>query len=364
MTQPGAAPDARADGASSPLFRRHPALAGAVPWLSLGTFPTPVEALPLPGGAPDGRLLVKRDGACSPLYGGNKVRKLEHLLARARGRGTTALVTMGGIGSNHAVATAVHGRELGLRTEAVLFHQPVSDEVLGNLRALLHVGARVHYRQGQMAAVLGVRSLARKIRREGESPFPINPGGTSRLGTLGYVNAALELAEQVRAGVLPEPDRIYVALGTGGTAAGLVAGLRLAGLRSRVCAVRVARRIPANRWVVLYYARSVVRWLRSLDPSIPPVAVGPRDFDVETGYLGPDYGVATPPAREAVEWARPPLALETTYTGKTLAACLDYCRTRMRPGEAVLYWNTYTEAPGPRAPSLDGLPPELARRLG
>lgn len=349
---------------SSPLFRRHPLLARSVPWRPLGSYPTPVESLPLPEGAGGVNLLVKRDDLTSALYGGNKVRKLEHFLAEAELLGRDTLVTLGGLGSNHCLATVLHGRASGFAAELSLFDQPVTPAVRANVKGFLHAGARLHYAGGQAAAMLATRRIMDGIRRRGGRPYFINVGGTSRLGTVGYVAAALELAEQVRAGELPEPDRVFVALGTCGTAAGLVAGLRIAGLRTRVSAVRVTGLFPANRLMVRYFARDVARWLHAADPTILPVRIGVGDFDVVPDYRGPGYGVATDEAEAAVRWAAPRLGLETTYTGKALAACLDYCVNGARPGETVLFWHTYSAASPPQAPSLEGLPPELAEVLG
>jgi D-cysteine desulfhydrase len=343
----------------SPLLERYPGLARTVPWRPLASVPTPVEALPTPDGAPDIRLLVKRDDLTSALYGGNKVRKLEHLLAEAELAGSTSVVTVGGIGSNHGLATALHARELGLETELSLFDQPVTEEVRRNLRGFLQAGATLHYAGGQASAFLGVRRILDEVRRRGGRPHFINVGGTSRLGVVGYITAALELADQVRRGELPEPDRIFVALGTCGTAAGLVAGLRMAGLGSRVSSVRVTGLFPANGLMVRHFARDAAAWLSGLDPDVPRLRIGLDDFEVHTEHLGPDYGVPTAEAEAALRWASPRLTLETTYTAKTMAACLQYCRERAAPGENVLFWHTYSSASVPQAPSLEGLPPEL-----
>jgi D-cysteine desulfhydrase len=345
--------------ADSPLFDRHPRLARAVPWLPIGRFPTPVEPLTSPPGVRDLRLLVKRDDLSSCLYGGNKVRKLEHFLAEAALLDRTTLVTVGGIGSNHGLATALHGRANGFAVELALFDQPVTEAVRRNLRGFLHAGAGLHYRGGQAAAFAATRELLAEARRRGERPYFINAGGTSRLGTIGYVTAGLELGEQVRAREAPEPDVVFVPLGTCGTAAGLMAGLRIAGLRSRVCAVRVAGAFPANRFLLRHFAQDVADWLSSMDPSVPDVRLGTDDFELLPDHLGAGYGMPTEEGEAAVAWAAPRLVLDSTYTGKTLAACLAYCRERARPGETVLFWNTYNSAPVPQAPTLEGLPAEL-----
>jgi D-cysteine desulfhydrase len=350
-------------GASTLLFERYPGLADSVPWRPLATLPTPVEALPRLDGARDVNLLVKRDDGTSPLYGGNKVRKLEHYLAEAELAERRTLVTMGGVGTNHGLATAVHGGRLGFAVRLALYEQPPSPYVARNLRGFVGAGADLRYGGGELGALLAVRRLYAQSEAEGDAPYFIMPGGSSRLGSIGHVNAALELAEQVRAGVLPEPDRIFVALGSCGTAAGLIVGCRLAGLRTRVAAVRVTPAVVANRAVLHYMASDVARYLRASSPAVPRVRIGVRDFDVVASELGRGYGEPTPAAAAALAWAAPQLELEPTYTAKALAACLAHCRDRARPGETVLFWNTANAAPVEEADSVAELPAALRRHL-
>lgn len=341
------------------LFERFPGLANTVPWRPLGTFPTPIEALTPPDGAGDVALFVKRDDRSSPLYGGNKLRKLEFFLADAGLSHAGRIITAGGIGTNHGLATALHARAAGLEVHLALYDQPVTGHVRANLRALDAAGARVRHDGGELAALRAARILVTEARHEGAAPYFIMIGGSSRLGTLGHVNAGLELAQQVEAGRIPEPARVFVALGSGGTAAGLAAGFRLAGLRTRVTAVRVGPTILANSLALQYLANDALRWLQSADPAVPRTRVRLRDFDVVTDQLGAGYGHPTDAAHEAVAWALPRLELETAYTGKAMAACLQYCRTQARPGETILFWNTFNSAPVASPASLKNLPPSL-----
>lgn len=336
-------------------------MVGRLPWLSLATLPTPVEELALPAGS-RGRLFVKRDDLSSSLYGGNKVRKLEYVLADAQRRGARTLVTTGGIGSNQGLAAALHGRALGCRVELSLAWQPVTEGVRRNLRGMIAAGARIHYATGTIGAFWNAALAVRALRRTGSAPYAIPLGATSALGSLGYVAAALELARQVRAGRLPEPDRIFVAAGTCGTAAGLLVGCRLAGLRSQVIGVRIAERAFTNTPLVLWEARRVAALLGRLDRAIPRIRIGWSDVTLMSGFAGPRYGAPTPDAQAAIEWAAPRLPLETTYTGKALAACLDWCR-KAGQTETILFWNTFNSAPFALADRLDGLPAPLAAVL-
>jgi D-cysteine desulfhydrase len=351
-------------GASSHLLERFPALAAHLPWRPLGRHDTPVAALPPVDGAADVRLFIKRDDETSGLYGGNKVRKLEHVLAEAELLQRRTLLTLGGAGTNHGLATALYGRDLGFAVRVALFHQPVTPAVRQNVLGLLHAGAAVHYDAGEFGTLRRVRSLYNEAEAAGDAPYFIMPGGSSRLGCVGFVNAALELGAQVRAGTLPEPDRIFIALGSCGSAAGLVAGLRLAGLRSRVSAVRVTSALVANAVVVRYMANDTLRWLQQAGDGVPAVRAGYGDFDVVTDQFGGGYGHATAAGAAALEWAAPIVAVESTYTAKALAACLEYCRRDARPGETVLYWHTANAAPVRQDGDPALLPEPLRALLG
>jgi D-cysteine desulfhydrase len=209
--------------------------------------------------------------------------------------------------------------------------------------------------------------LARGVLR-GERPHRVATGGSSPAGNAGFVSAALELAEQVRAGACPEPAEIWVAVGTGGTFAGLLAGCALAGLRSRVVGVLVTDILPPSERSLRRAALATVLRLRRLDPSVPEVRLAAADFELVRDQLGPGYGAPTPAAREAVAAAAAcGLQLETTYTGKCLAALCERARRGALAPGPVLFWNTYNavdvaaRAPAPLDPA--SLPPRFRRLL-
>ncbi len=269
---------------------------------------------------------------------------------------------MGGIGSNLGIATALHGRARGLAVELSLSWQPVTDGVRRNLRGMLAAGARVHYADSMLQAVWNARRVVRRLFREGAAPFLLPIGATSAWSSLGYVAAGLELAAQIRAGLLPMPDRLYVAAGSCGTAAGLIVGCRLAGLTSRVVAVRIAQRTLTNTPLLLWETKRVAALLGDLDASAR-VRLAKHDVELVGGYAGSRYGAPTPEAEAALAWAGQRgggrLTLETTYTGKALAACLDACRHSQAGEETILFWNTFNSAPFALADSDEGLPPAL-----
>jgi D-cysteine desulfhydrase len=350
------------------LFRAHPELRARLARHPVVSGPTPVEALPL-AGLPEGALFVKRDEHSSPLYGGNKPRKLEWILGHALARGTRRLVTTGGIGTHHGLATTILARDAGLRTSLVLVAQPVTREVQRTLLLLAAWGADLYWGRNVAGAALQVARALAGAGVRGERPWHVPPGGSSPRGQIGFVSAAFELAEQVRAGALPEPAELYVAVGSGGTLAGLVAGLALAGLRTRVVGVLVTDILPPSPRKLVRMAHAVLRELRSASPRVPDPPIGPGDFDFVRSQLGPGYGAATEAARAAVAAAAERgLEIETTYTGKCLAAVLERARRGGGPRGPILFWNTFNavdvEKRAPAPLEAAALPASLRRFVG
>jgi D-cysteine desulfhydrase len=328
------------------LLRRYPRLQAALPWVSLGEWPTPVErmrALEDAHGLP--AFYVKRDDLSSSAYGGNKVRKLEFSLADAARKGFSGVMTMGAAGSNHVLATAIHGSRLGLSTTALLFDQPCAGYVCRNLLMDYRTGVRMVWaRSIPMIPLAYVKERAAAMLR-GESMYWLGPGGSSALGCLGYVNAGMEIAEQVGEGLLPEPDYVVVAMGTHGTAAGLWLGMRLSGLRSRLVGVAVVETAYCNAALWARLANKAAAVMNRLDPGIKAPEARPSDLVYISSELGRGYAHLTPGDVNAVRQAREleGLQLEGTYTGKALAAALEVSR---KSGEdaTVLFINTYNSA--------------------
>jgi 1-aminocyclopropane-1-carboxylate deaminase/D-cysteine desulfhydrase-like pyridoxal-dependent ACC family enzyme len=301
-----------------------------VPRVDLGSFPTAVEAAPELGaalGVPE--LYLKRGDRSGQLYGGNKVRKLEFLLGAALDAGCTAVLTGGGVGSNHVLATAAYAREVGLEPRAVQFPQPATGYVRENLRSLARFDPDLRLARSQLLFPVSLlRGRLATLRRRGLSYVPL--GGSSPVGTVGFVRGARELARQVDRGVSPRPDVVVVPASSGGTLAGLLVGLDSTGLDTRVVGVRVAERYAANRLLV---SRLANRTAALLDL---PVTYSREDITLVDGYLGPGYAE---PSRlgERVQTvaATHGLTLDPTYTAKTVAAIAGEF-----DDETVLYWHT------------------------
>ncbi len=309
-----------------PLLSRYPRLRDALPWVSLGEWPTAVERmrrLEEAHGLP--ALYVKRDDLSSRYYGGNKVRKLEFVLADVAHKGCSGVMTMGAAGSNHVLATAIHGRRLGLSTSALLFDQPCAEYVRRNLLLDYHSGARLVWARSIPMIPLAYVKERIAARARGERLYWLGPGGSSPTGCLGYVNAGLEIAQQVEEGLLPEPDYVVTAMGTHGTAAGLWLGLRLSGLRSRLVGVAVVETAYCNAALWARLANKTAALLAQLDAGIRAPRARPSDLVYIDSELGRGYAHLTPADVKAVREAREleGLLIEGTYTGKALAALLE-----------------------------------------
>lgn len=355
----------------APAFaERRAALRGRLPLTSIVGDPTPVERLraleeathsPVP-------LWIKRDDRSAHPYGGNKPRKLEFLLGRCLARGTNRIVTVGGLGSNHCLATTIYAREVGVTVDACLVDQPLTGTARRTLAAMASAGARIHWVEtGRRAPWTMVGLLARgTLSPGGARPALIRPGGSTPLGTVGMVDAALELAGQIESGEAPEPAAIFVALGSGGTHAGLVAGLRLAGLDVPVVGVRVSDLVRLDARTVAGLATRTLRLVARAAPSIPRTVVRPAEVRVLAGFLGPGYGHPTPAAGDAIRLLDETegIALEETYTGKAMAAMLESAQTRRFEGP-LLFWHTYNTHPLPApVPEWEArLPAALRQRL-
>jgi 1-aminocyclopropane-1-carboxylate deaminase/D-cysteine desulfhydrase-like pyridoxal-dependent ACC family enzyme len=339
-----------------PLFERYPGLRGNLPWVALGDLPTPVERLDgLPGEA---ELWVKRDDISGTPYGGNKVRKLEFLLADALERGAREVATFGAAGSNHALATAVYGQQLGLDVTLFLMRQPRTSYVAANLLADVAFGADVRHFDDRQHAEAGAWAYAERARHErGVEPYIIPFGGTTPLSVGGDADAGLEVAEQIESGELPKPDIVYVAVGSGGTAAGIALGLALAGVSCEILGVRVTPEEVIAEASFRRLVRQGATELRERDASVPDIAEAAlAGFRLRGDQFGDGYAVGSPAGADAIrQAAEAGMTLEGTYTGKAFAALLGDAAEGALAGKRVLFWNTYNSRE--LGPHIEGVSP-------
>ena len=267
-------------------------------------------------------LWVLDEGHPDAAYVGNKLRKLVDILRVAREQGVTDLLTYGAVGSHHVLATAVHGAALGLRTHAVLIPQPDHPHV--RRQALRNMAALSSWEAVRLVAAVplaSARLVARVVTRHGRRPFVIPPGGSSVVGTTGWVVAGRALAAQ-RPGAT-----VVVASGSGGTAAGLFAG------GCRVVAVRVGPRALTHRARLVRLGRRAARRAG---------VASEGSLVVDGSYLAGGYGRTDQRTERALAWGRAQgWPMEPTYTAKALAAALD----RVARGEVVFVQTASGVAP-------------------
>jgi 1-aminocyclopropane-1-carboxylate deaminase/D-cysteine desulfhydrase-like pyridoxal-dependent ACC family enzyme len=297
--------------------------------------PTPVEPLPrllaILGGGP--RLLVKRDDAIPFGFGGNKVRKLALVAARAQACGADTLITAGGVQSNHARATAAAAARLGMRAVLVANGAPQARPTANALLDEL-LGAEVVYVPSRDDRAPKIQELAEQLRGEGRRPFAIPIGASTPLGALAYVLAVAELVEQI-----PPPDVIVHSTSSGGTQAGLVAGCRLLGLPTRVVGVSADDTAATLQAEVRALISGIADLLR-LDPGA--LARGTA-VEVDDRFVGGGYGITTDESREAMALAArtEALFLDPTYTAKAMAGLIAYVRQqKVVAGQTILFWHT------------------------
>ena len=294
----------------------------AVACCSLGVWPTPLESAPALARAMSAAALwLKREDRA----GGNKVRGLEFLLADSRP--DAVFVTVGGTGSTHCLATAVHGQRLGHRIVLAQFPQPdtaasraVAAATARTADLVIRAGTRGGLPLAVVRAWLGARRLG--------APRWIPGGGAHPRAVLGHLLAGLELATQLD----EPPDTIVVPLGTGGTAAGIALGMAWLDWPTRVTAVRVAPRLVANRWRIMRLASGARRLLSNHALPFP----NPRSaICVEVvNSLGPGYGHPSPAgARAQAVAAEHGLRLDPTYGAKALAV--------VPAKQRVVFWHTF-----------------------
>jgi D-cysteine desulfhydrase len=266
-------------------------------------------------------------------------------------------VTFGAAGSHHVLATTLHARRAGFEVAAILAPQHRTEHAVKNLRVALAL--RLQAIPASSMALAAV--VLPTVLRQGD--FVVGPGGSTLHGTLGYVDAAFELAGQIDAGAMPAPDLIVVALGSAGTAAGLLAGIasnggNVSSLRAtRLVAVRVVSPVLMGRQRALGLAFRAALHRQRRESWIELAA----RLTMEANFLGAGYGHATAAGDRATELAaREGLTLDQTYTAKTFAAALD-CVDKSGAAR-ILYWHTLSSAPlEPMLADAPQLPPELDR---
>jgi L-cysteate sulfo-lyase len=311
------------------------------PRFPLAHLPTPLEPLErlqkFLGGP---RLYIKRDDCTGLATGGNKTRKLEFLIGQALKQGATAVVSAGGLQSNHVRQTAAAAARAGLKCHLVLDHRvPIDTEAYrtgGNflldrlLGALAHICGPGETRAGKTAQLLA------DLRARGENPYDIPVGGSNETGALGYVAMIGELLAQARDRGI-SLDRIVVGSSSGGTQAGLVTGRALAGADIAITGIDVDGEPETLRAKMQTIARDCAGRLGR------PQAIGPDACRIVPGYSAPGYGQPNAGMIEALKLlaSLEGILLDPVYTGKAMAGLIDMIRKgQIEKNETVVFVHT------------------------
>ena len=317
------------------LFRHLPELAGRVAWARLGEWPTPIDSVIV-----DGRpIWIKRECDSSPRYGGNKIRTLEAWLGHARALGKRRIWAIGATGSNHAIATILHARAIGLDAGAIVFPQPDSDWASENFAAMRASGCDIV----TLRHVIEVPFAALAMARRDRDGIVMPPGGATPLGAFGALSAALELADQIAAGAAPPPRRIVLPIGSTCTTAGLLAGFALARLLGAwPWTLPIVHAVRVTPWPVTSRLRTAVLAARTLARAGKPIAFAQllHRLVVDGRELGGGYGRTTPRSNAAAHaLAHARLQIDSVYAAKAAAALLRLHRERIGP---LMFWATKT----------------------
>jgi len=314
-----------------------------LPRVTLGNYPTPLmEARHLSAALGGPRIIIKRDDLTGLALGGNKCRKLEYVLADAQQRGIDTLISTGSSQSNHALQTAAAGRKLGMETYLVLV-KGVHVETQGNL--LLHniLNSAVNIldvaEPSEMFTTLlkKMNELADELRSKGRNPLVIPAGAEVPLGTAGWVNAAEEIGQQLKEQKI-DAQYVVLALGGGGTQAGLVLGFKQLKLPLDVVGISVLykKKSKAIDEVVTLFSETAK--LLAFD-----VAVTPDEVTVYDDYIGQGYGIITDDCIEAIRLVAQTegIFLDPVYTGKAMAGLIELIRKgQFTPKDTVVFVHT------------------------
>ncbi len=308
-----------------------------IPRVSIAPLNTPVErcdrliqAIP---GLPE--VYVKRDDFIGSLAWGNKVRKLEYCYAEAQLQGAMALITCGGIHSNHARITAQTARRFGFEVVLVLNGVP-PEKPTANLLINQKLGVRIHYVGTREERPAKMEEVQQEYRKSGKKIHVIPLGASDEIGSLGFVKAMEELHHQENA-LNIHFDYIFHSSSSGGTQTGMELGRRLFGVKAQIIGVSADNTVEEIREAIMKAAGPIQERLKMAK------GINPGEVKVETGFIGPGYGI---PSEESLEAARifaetEGILLDQTYTAKAAAALIAYARKGFfKRTDRVLFWHT------------------------
>ncbi len=288
-----------------------------IPTIQLTNLPTPLEDAPrLAKKIGLSKLFFKRDDLTGLAGGGNKARKLEYDFAEIISGGYDVVITAGGIQSNHARMTAAAARKLGLDVKLVL-GGPDFDDYKGNLLLDVMFGAEIRYLVDDDAnyrLTSAMEQWAAELKQKGYNPFILPIGGSSGLGSLGYVQAMKELSNQIS----PSPVQIVLAVGSCGTFAGTILGANIFLPLSRIIGISISRTTEA----VVQRTKEIIQ--ESAAILIHSIDESSLLIECYDEYCG-EYGISTEEGQQAIHDCAQleGILIDPIYTGKAMAGLID-----------------------------------------
>jgi len=307
--------------------------------VKLAFLPTPLEELQRLGESLDIRLWIKRDDYTGFGGGGNKARKMEFHMVEALDAKATVLITTGGHQSNHARMVAAVARRFGMESVLVL-KGPIPDHWQGNLLLDQLLGARfefIPHEEYFQKIDERMKAQAEEARNRGLVPHIVPLGGATPLGSLGYVNAVLEMSHQFQEMDLAPPEYIVTAVGSGGTQSGLEVGVRRYWPNTRVIGISVSRDKAFFEDRISRFATEAGELLEW------PYRIRKEELWIEDGYVGPGYGMPSEGSVAAIRLLADmeSVFLDPVYTGKAMDGLLDLVhKGAIRRGKRVLFLHT------------------------
>lgn len=333
--------------AERPLLDSYSGLKTKLAWIELAGLPTPVRRLEQLGNyLGHQQLYLKDDGMTNFDIGGNKLRKLEPILADAIAQGAKTIFTFGAVGSNLVTQTCAACSKVNLKSSVFLTPEPNSVQLQNNLLLDYSYNASLYFYPNNEFRKIGVLdAIVQYVLDYQKLPYLVPIGASCPLGAVGYVNAAFELKKQIDQGLLPQPDYIYIALGSVGTLAGLALGLKIIGIESQIVAISSSlNEDDYYQQRFLELAQQTNQLLHNIDSSfaLEDVTKIPVIFDFN--FVGKGYAYFTQEGAQAIQIFKEyeNLDLEGVYTGKCAAAFIEHIQTNPDlKNKIILFWNTF-----------------------
>lgn len=304
-----------------------------IPYVPLIQEPTPIQNARYRAA----RFMIKREDLTdTTVYGGNKVRNLEFILAQALIGKRERIATPIPVGSNFSAAFVGHAKRVGLDPilcQVLLAHHP---QIADHRDFCQQFGTKMTTRSGYLKFPLQFSDVARAVI--GQNAQFVPPGASNVLGAIGHMKGFFEVVDQVRAGTIPMPDVIYVGAGTGGTTAGLLVGIALSGFKTKIVAVRCAEKIICNSGRIISLANSTLRYLGS------DMRINSSAFDLIECPGNERYGEPLAEFDQIFEtfYRENGLELDRTYTSKVVKAMERHLSSHIPENSSVLYWHTFS----------------------